>query len=69
MEKIFRTTVAKEKGLGKGKLGNAVEEALNLWVKDKEQKDIVQRQLELMKKGFHLGKYVFNRDKLYERKY
>ncbi len=69
MEKRFRITVTKEKGLGKGKLGNAVEEALDLWVKSKEQREITQRQLELMNRGFHLGKYVFNRDELHEQKH
>jgi len=68
MEAKFREVVAEEKGVGKGKLGSAVEEALDLWIKNKEQKDIAQRQLELMKKGFHLGKYVFNRDDLHGRK-
>ncbi|HLD34135.1 MAG TPA: hypothetical protein VJB66_05385 [Candidatus Nanoarchaeia archaeon] len=34
---------------------------------DRQQQKIAQRQLELMKKGFPLGNYEFNREELYER--
>lgn len=68
MEKIFREVVVKEKGIGKGKLGSAVEEALNLWVTERERRYITQRQLQLMEKGFRFGKYKFNREELHERK-
>lgn len=69
MEQKFRETVAKEKGLGKGKLGSAVQEAFDLWIQDKEQEQIAQRQLQLMEKGFRFGKYAVNREELHERQY
>lgn len=69
IEERFRIVVAREKGLGKGRLGSAVEEALDSWIKNKEQEDVAKRQLELMKKGFRLGKYTFNRDDLHGREY
>lgn len=67
LEQKFRDEVKKEKGIGKGKLGNAVQEALELWVDQKQQQDIAQRQLALMKQGFNLGKYSFNREEIYDR--
>ncbi len=69
MEQKFRETVAKEKGVGKGKLGSAVQEAFDLWVQEKEQNIIAQRQLQLMEKGFRMGKYKFDREELHERQY
>ena len=67
VEHTFRKAVANERGVGKGKLGSAVSEALHLWMNEKKQSDISHRQLELMKKGaYHLGKYKFKRQDLYE---
>ena len=68
VEQKFRTTVKKEWGEGKGILGKAVQEALESWIKEKEQEEIAQRQLSLLKKGFHMGKYTFNREEIYDRK-
>lgn len=68
VEKEFRETVKKEIGVGKGKLGNAVEEALEKWVYEKRQKEIAQRAMELMNKGLYsLKGWKFNRDELYDR--
>ncbi len=67
IEQEFREVVKKEKGIGKGQLGNAVQEALKLWVEQKQQHDIAARQLALMKQGFNLGRYKFKREELYDR--
>ena len=69
VEKVFRETVKKEIGVGKGKLGNAVEEALEKWVYEKRQKEIAQRAMELMNKGMYsLKGWKFNRDELYDKR-
>ena len=66
--KRFRETVRKEYGSKKGYLGRAVNEALSRWVKEKEKKEISERQLSWMKKGFNLGfKGYKSRDELYDR--
>ena len=67
-EMKFREVASKEKGVGKGKLGLAVKEAFDLWIKNKERDEISQRQISLMNEGFRLGKYSFNREELHERK-
>lgn len=36
-------------------------------IKNKQQTEIKERQLQLLKKGFRLGRYKFNRDVLYKR--
>ncbi|HLD72187.1 MAG TPA: hypothetical protein VJA23_01240 [Candidatus Nanoarchaeia archaeon] len=66
-ETIFREAVKEELGTEKGKLGQAVNEALQLWINKKKQEEISQRQLTLLKTGFKLGKWKFNRDELHER--
>ena len=66
-EELFREVVKQELGLGKGKLGQAVEEALKDWIKEKGEEEIAQRQLQLLKKGYRFGKYKFSRDELHER--
>lgn len=66
-EALFRDVVKQEIGEEKGSLGQAVEEALKLWIKQKKEEEIAQRQLALLRKGFHLGKHTFNRDELHER--
>jgi predicted transcriptional regulator len=68
-EAKFRQVVSKEKGIGKGKLGSAINEALKMWIEDKQQDEIRKRQLELIKKGLVIGAGKFNRDELYERKH
>ncbi len=69
MENRFRETVKEEVGVGKGKLGAAVEEALKLWVAKKQEEEIAERQIAWMEKGFQTGKIFFERDDLHERKY
>ena len=66
-EKEFRKTVEENLGKKKGILGKAVNEALRLWLRKKQEKEITNRQLALLEKGFYLGKYKFNREEIYER--
>jgi hypothetical protein len=68
-EKTFREVVKEEYGVGKGKLGGAIQEALGLWIKEKNEEDIAKRQMDLMKKGFNMGKYKFDRDELHDRSF
>jgi len=63
----FRETVKQECGIGKGKLGSAVQEALDAWVRSKKNLEISQRQLCLMERGFYFGKRKFSRDELHDR--
>lgn len=67
-EERFRAAVSENLGEGKGKLGQAVEEALNKWLEDKKDKALRQRALERLKKGMYkLPKdYTFKREEAYE---
>lgn len=68
VDKEFRETVKKRLGQGKGVLGKAVEEALNKWVEEEEQRKIAERQKELMRKGLYsLKGWKFNREEIYDR--
>lgn len=68
-ENLFRTTVYKEFGKGKGRLGKALDEAMKKWAEEKEQREIGERLLRTMKKGFNLGfKGYKKRDELHDRK-
>lgn len=66
----FRKTVEKEYGKGKGILGKAITEALQQWQEEKEQKEIAERMLARMRKGFKLGvgKPYLSRDEIYDRR-
>ena len=66
-EAQFRGLVREEVGEYKGALGHAFEEALQLWIDQKQEEEISQRQLGMMRKARALGKYVFDRDELHER--
>ncbi len=68
-ENAFRSAVEKELGKGKGRLGAAITEALDLWLKKARQEQIVKRQLAFLERGFLFGKYPFKREELHERKY
>lgn len=66
-EERFRDVVKQEYGTGKGKLGSAIQEALDAWVRNKKNQEISQRQLGLMEKGFFFGKIKYTRDELHDR--
>ena len=67
-EKEFRKTVKENFGKGKGKLGKALTEAIEMWTMQYSHEEIGKRQIALMKKGFDLGGFVVSsRDELHER--
>ena len=67
-ERLFRETVKREKGEGKGKLGSAISDALRRWAEEKRQTEIAAELSALMKKGFNMGKLkVHVREELYDR--
>ena len=66
IESQFRGLVKEEVGTYKGALGQALEEALQLWITQKKEEEISKRQLAMMRKARVLGKYIFNRDELHE---
>ncbi|MBI2541700.1 hypothetical protein HYV80_03250 [Candidatus Woesearchaeota archaeon] len=64
----FREAVRKKLGHGKGTIGKAVEEALQKWMYDDEQRKIAQEAKEMMNKGLYsLKGWKFNRDEIYDR--
>ncbi len=67
-EQRFRRTVKKTLGDGKGVLGKAISEALELWVKEKELESLRRKAIETLNKGFHMGKKLYKtRNELYDR--
>jgi len=68
IEKQFRTLAQKVYGDKKGYLGNAVTCALQKWIDEVTQKQIAERELKILDKGFDMGKLEFtSREELYER--
>jgi len=67
-EKLFRDTVKKELGEGKGTLGKALDEAMKKWADEKKQRDATERLIAKMEKGINLGIKKFNREEAYDRK-
>lgn len=63
----FRETVKETLGEGKGKLGRAVKEAFELWIKRQHEQMMREENIALMKKGFAMGPVTFKRDELYDR--
>ncbi len=67
----FRAAVKENLGEGKGKLGQALEEAMSKWFGGKENEALRQRAIERLKKGMYkLPKdYKFRREDAYEERY
>ena len=66
-EEKFRKAAAMKFGRGKGSLGKAATQALEAWAEREGQSDVA-KMLELMERGFHLGKRLYKtRDELHER--
>ena len=64
----FREIVKLKIGEGKGTIGKAIEEAITSWIKEKKQIDIANEMMDLMEKGFNMGKIkIKSRDELHER--
>ena len=68
VEKQFRVIAREFYPDKKGYLGKAVTCAMQKWVDEILQKKISERELELLEKGFKMGKIKFkSREELYER--
>lgn len=70
IEARFRAEVKERFGEGKGKLGKAVEDALNKWANESEEAKLRQRAIQMLKKGLYkVGKnYTFKREEAYENR-
>jgi len=63
----FRDVVKTKFGEGKGKIGKAIEEAIKIWIFKEKQREIIQRQMKMMKNGiWDKDNFKFNREELYE---
>ncbi|MBI2043012.1 hypothetical protein HYT25_01345 [Candidatus Pacearchaeota archaeon] len=64
----FRDIIKQKIGEGKGTIGKAVEEAIVSWIEEKKQAEIAHEMMNLMEKGFEMGKIkVKTRESLHER--
>lgn len=70
IEKKFREVVKCKYGTGKGKLGKAIDEALNKWVSEDEEQKLREEAIRMMEKGLYkVGKnYTFRREEAYENR-
>ncbi len=63
----FRRLAGTVYGRRKGYLGKAVNNALKVWITEKESSDAAAEALELLEKGIKVKKvWGFNREELYE---
>ena len=68
VEKEFRKVASITHGGEKGYLGKAITEAMQRWIDEKRQKEIAERELKLLEKGFSFGRKLYEtRDELHER--
>ena len=68
VEKRFRSLAEKIYSKKKGYLGNAVTSAMQKWIDEVTQKQISNREIKLLEKGFEMGELKFkSREELYER--
>lgn len=69
VEKEFRKLANEESKGKKGFLGDAITEAMKKWVQEKEQGELSKKEIEVLRKGFRLGKITYKkREELYARK-
>ncbi|MGP8331128.1 MAG: hypothetical protein ACT6FB_02115 [Methanosarcinaceae archaeon] len=68
VEQQFRALAQKIYSKKKGYLGNAVTSAMKKWIEEMTQKQISEREIKLLEKGFDMGELKFkSREDLYER--
>lgn len=68
VEERFRKLAGATYGKHKGYLGKAITEAMIEWEKKKLSTDVNVRALEMLRKGFKMGKITWkSRDELHER--
>ena len=66
IENKFREAVKAKMGIGKGKLGKAIEEAMTNWAAGDKTKELVERALKKLDEGLYEGKdYTFKREDAY----
>ena len=62
--------LAKAQKQKKGFLGKSISVATKKWLEEKRQEKIAKEMIELMEKGFDMGKMkIKHRSELYDRKY
>ena len=67
-EKRFREAAKKKLGDGKGHLGKATTEALEIWVRKQAQEEIARDALALLEMEYHPGRHLsWERKDLYDR--
>ena len=69
VEERFRKLAGATYGRHKGYLGKAITEAMKEWENKKKQSDVNARALEMLRKGFKMGKWKFNRDEIYAERF
>lgn len=68
VEEKFREKVRKEKGEKKGALGQGITEALDKWIREKEQERTTRELIDLMEEGFEMGEVLWKkREELHGR--
>ncbi|MBS3167776.1 hypothetical protein J4216_01485 [Candidatus Woesearchaeota archaeon] len=68
VENRFRGYINKEYGNSKGALGKAITEAIDIWLKEKEQEEITKKAIEFLNKKRKVGGKLWkNREELHER--
>lgn len=61
VEKKFRKVAAEAYNGKKGYLGDAVTEAMEVWVAERKQRELARKGLEAMQKGFSMGKLLYTK--------
>jgi len=68
VEERFRKIASATYGRRKGYLGKALTQAMKEWEKKQKQIDVNVRALEILRKGFKMGKITWkSRDELHEQ--
>ncbi len=67
LEKQFRELASMLYGTKRGSFGRALSEAIALWIRERSERKIAERQLAYLEKGFALGRWRHKcREALYE---
>ncbi len=68
VERRFREVAGITYHKKKGYLGRAITEAMKYWIYEKRQREISEKQLKLLEKGFSFGRKLYReREDLYGR--
>ena len=68
VEQVFRKKANERFGKGKGRLKQAIEEAITIWSRSADSDEATKRFLQMMEKGIHLGYKPYKvRDELHDR--